>query len=40
MTPAKLELLSNRQLDKVIERKDAKLPPPIVATPYTWKDPA
>ncbi len=40
MTPAKFELLNNRQLEIVAERKDAGLPSPIFATPYTWKDPA
>jgi hypothetical protein len=40
MTPAKFELLSNRQLEIVTERKDNNQPPPIFATPYTWKNPA
>jgi hypothetical protein len=38
MTPAKFELLNNRQLETVTERKDAGLPAPIFATPYIWKD--
>lgn len=40
MTPAKFELLNNRQLEIVTERKDAGQPAPIFATPYTWKDPS
>jgi hypothetical protein len=39
MTPAKFEVLNNRQLDVVAERKDAGQPEPIFATPYVWKEP-
>jgi hypothetical protein len=40
MNPAKFELLNNRQLDSITERKDNNQPLPILATPYIWKDPA
>jgi len=39
MTPAKFEVLNNRQLDVVAERKGAGQPAPIFDTPYVWKEP-